>query len=403
LYGGEVTAMQINRSGTSINNVDLPNGKVGIGTLNPGAPLQVTDQSNPTTNAVIAADLSNSNPGASALFGDALATTGTIHGVFGQIFSSSTGASAVEGEAQANSGQTSGVQGFNFSNGDFSAGVSAVSSSSSGKTFGARAISASPNGTGVVGLNGESSVGQILIGCCRAGVWGDTSGNVFGDTALAGTADDARAIYLENNSTHVPTALMQQDAPNQFALLAGGPSNFCTIDTNPAGAHLHCPGGTASIASVDAGQRHVALYGVESPQHWFEDFGSGRLVRGAATIGLEPTFAQTVNTGSEYHVFLTPRGECRGLYISNTSATGFEVHELGGGRSNVVFDYRIVALRRGFENVRLEDMTERLAKANVPLPKAPSGPRFTTPRRPPTPSVSAQSSVATFPNRIAPQ
>jgi hypothetical protein len=78
-----------------------------------------------------------------------------------------------------------------------------------------------------------------------------------------------------------------------------------------------------------------------------------------------------VNAGSDYHVFLTPKGECRGLYISKESATGFEVHELGGGRSNVAFDYRVVALRRGYENVRLEDQTEMVAKtkdsAGLPL------------------------------------
>jgi hypothetical protein len=62
-----------------------------------------------------------------------------------------------------------------------------------------------------------------------------------------------------------------------------------------------------------------------------------------------------------------------------------------------------VALRRGFENVRLEDMTKRLAKANPPLPKAPPGPGFTTPNRLLAPRVSAQSRVATFPNRIVQQ
>ena len=40
-YGGEVTAMQINRNGTSIKNVDFPNGVVGIGTTTPGAKLDV--------------------------------------------------------------------------------------------------------------------------------------------------------------------------------------------------------------------------------------------------------------------------------------------------------------------------------------------------------------------------
>jgi hypothetical protein len=38
-----------------------------------------------------------------------------------------------------------------------------------------------------------------------------------------------------------------------------------------------------------------------------------------------------------------------------------------------------VALRRGSENVRLEDVTERWNKLNTPQPKATSGQRITVP------------------------
>jgi len=71
------------------------------------------------------------------------------------------------------------------------------------------------------------------------------------------------------------------------------------------------------VLPVDNGQRRVALYAVEAPQNWFEDFGSGQLEGGSATVHLEPTFAQTVNTGTDYHVFLTPKGDSRGLYVTN--------------------------------------------------------------------------------------
>jgi hypothetical protein len=99
---------------------------------------------------------------------------------------------------------------------------------------------------------------------------------------------------------------------------------------------------------------------------------------------LEPTFAQTVNTGSDYHVLLTPEGECRGLYVSNKSTTGFEVHELGGGQFNIAFSYRIVALRRGYENMRPEDETAMVAKMRDNMPKPPAKPAqlWTPPVRP---------------------
>ena len=90
--------------------------------------------------------------------------------------------------------------------------------------------------------------------------------------------------------------------------------------------------------------------------------GSGQLSNGSAYIALDPTFAQTVNTGLEYHVFLTPNGDCEGLYVGNRTARGFEVRELRGGHSNVAFDYRIMARRSGYENIRLADVTERYQK-----------------------------------------
>jgi hypothetical protein len=106
----------------------------------------------------------------------------------------------------------------------------------------------------------------------------------------------------------------------------------------------------------------VALSAIESPENWFEDFGTGKLSSGVATVMLDATFRQTVNTGMSYHVFLTPEGNCRGLYVTRKTPRGFEVRELRGGKSNVRFDYRIVARRKGFEAIRLADMTERYSQ-----------------------------------------
>jgi len=58
----------------------------------------------------------------------------------------------------------------------------------------------------------------------------------------------------------------------------------------------------------------------------------------------------------EYHVFLTPKGDCKGLYVTNETSSGFEVHELGGGASSIAFDYRIVARRKGYEKIRMADL-----------------------------------------------
>jgi hypothetical protein len=99
---------------------------------------------------------------------------------------------------------------------------------------------------------------------------------------------------------------------------------------------------------------------VQSAENWLEDYGSGSLENGAARIALEPAFGDTVNTGVEYHVFLTPGGDCKGLYVTNKTAAGFEVHELGGGKASIPFDYKVVARRLGHETERLVDVTAQL-------------------------------------------
>jgi hypothetical protein len=121
----------------------------------------------------------------------------------------------------------------------------------------------------------------------------------------------------------------------------------------------------AKSAAVRANGDLRRVYSLESPESWFEDFGSGQLTAGQAIVSLEPGFASIVHTGG-YRVFLTPQGDCRGLYINNKSGESFSVHEVQGGTSNVAFDYRIVAKRADIEGARLE---------HVDPPQPPDGPK----------------------------
>jgi hypothetical protein len=107
-------------------------------------------------------------------------------------------------------------------------------------------------------------------------------------------------------------------------------------------------------------------------------------------VALEPTFAQTINTGVEYHVFLTPKGDCEGLYVTNETATGFEVHELRGGHSSIAFDYRVMARRKGYESIRLADKTKIMESMRR---KRQSAMRVADPHGPPVPARSANSDV----------
>jgi hypothetical protein len=201
-----------------------------------------------------------------------------------------------------------------------------------------------------------------------------------------GSADDAQGVVALNNSTnsaHVTAKILnfENTAHNVAVLFASGAFGSCTSDTD---GNLGCTGAITQNVAVANGAKQVAVYSMGSPQNWFEDFGNGQLSGGASTVVLDPAFAETVDATSDYHVFLTPEGDCRGLYVSQKTANGFEVHELGNGQSNVAFAYRVVALRRGYENVRLEDKTVMLAKMKDNMPKPPASPaqRWTPPVRP---------------------
>jgi hypothetical protein len=214
----------------------------------------------------------------------------------------------------------------------------------------------SPYGSGVYGVNDGPSGSYVY-----AGIWGDTTDG----SAVIATAGKGWAGQFFNDSGSNPTLQAFNGAPppdTAYAFSAGGAgtgTGTCTIDIY---GNLVCSGSKSAVVPVDGGSRKVALYAVEAPENWFEDFGSGQLSNGSARIDLEPTFAQTVNTDLDYHVFLTAKGDCKGLYVSHESATSFEVHELSGGTSSVAFDYRIIAKRKNYETVRLADLTERYKK-----------------------------------------
>jgi len=82
-------------------------------------------------------------------------------------------------------------------------------------------------------------------------------------------------------------------------------------------------------------------------------------------VAIDPLYSETVNTEIDYHVFLTPRGECKGLYVVNQKDSSFEVRELNGGESDIPFSYRIVAKRKGYEDVRLAKVKEEMMTAMV--------------------------------------
>jgi hypothetical protein len=257
-------------------------------------------------------------------------------------------------------GGTTGVYAESDTDQDYISGVYGYEAGTTRINMGVYGYATSPAGAGVYGRGASYSQLQHDY-APTAGVWGDTGQQ--GNIGVLGTADDGYAAEFGNNSPsgYDTLRVVGYEGTDSSARLLNIFSNAfgggCTIDVN---GNLNCSGNITTPVKVKDGSRQVALNAIESPESWFEDFGTGQLSSGTAVISLEPTFVQTVNTGVDYHVFLTPKGDSHGLYVTNETATSFEVREQGGGTSSITFDYRIVAKRRGFENDRLEDKTKTM-------------------------------------------
>jgi trimeric autotransporter adhesin len=269
--------------------------------------------------------------------------------------SSSASATTIVGVASSTTGDAWGVEGYTGSDASNAYGVIGVARSATSNGVGTYGVAFSPTGVGVFGQNGTQSttgVGLQTSFVNGVGVWGD-GGLINRGFGVAGTVDTGTAGIFQNNAAGYTTVTIFNNAVGP-SFSSGSPGGSCDIDQ---GGNLNCTGTKNAVVPLDGGKRIVAMSAIEAPQNWFEDAGSAHLVSGAAVVSLDSDYLQTVNTEREYQVFLTPYGDCKGLYVANRTANSFEVHELGGGTASLSFGYRIMALRKKYEEVRFADHT----------------------------------------------
>jgi len=285
-----------------------------------------------------------------------------------------TGISAIgQNDGGYFNGRVAGSYAQNDVDGNGSAAAYGYETGSTNITYGVVGFSASNKGIGTYGQAVSGSAeGAGYAGATPLGVWGDSGAP--GSTGVLASTDNGFAIVGLNNSDGGVTAFFENDESltSSDAVLATYGGNFggkCLIDVSGL---LTCNGAMSEAVPVDGGTRQVAVAVVGSSENWFEDAGSSELLSGEAVVNIESVFGETVNTGVDYHVFLTPNGDCKGLYVALKSRTSFVVRELGGGTASIAFDYRIMAKRKGFEQIRFADKTKEMT---APLPKHTEGPR----------------------------
>jgi len=309
-------------------------GNVGIGTTTPGAKLDL--------NGIFKIHGT----------GFSIDNTGHVHFVAGQTFPGAGTITAVNAGTGILGGGTHGSVSVSLDTGFTDSRYASLGLSN---TFGPDQFFSSGIFPASVSSNGDvSALGNVnaLIGTVQGQVGSFGFSSVPGQSLFSVTGNGTQALQVQSFDTPSNTAFVEA----QFDL--NGNATFFTDALGDTVAR-----GNKSAAVPIKGGQLVKVFSMESPEVWFEDFGAGQLMGGITTVSLDRKFTQTVNLAKGYHVFVTPKGDCKGLFVANETKDGFEVRELGGGQSSVAFDYRIVAHRNGYEAMRLP--VAKMPSANI--------------------------------------
>jgi hypothetical protein len=298
--------------------------------------------------------------------GIAVASAGIVHAeLFNpdsqKTFSCNSGTACLSGIATgSNNTAVSGSSSGNGTHGVYGtstwAGVTGYTSATDGVgVFGQTTVSSgsahgvygkSSNGPGVYGTSSVTygASGYLHKSLNQSGAYGESKAD--GNGVVGESNDSSGENYaVAGVGEHANTQLF--NAYNDANKVG------CTIDAN---ADLTCAGGVSGsvlrATHYNSARERVFSYVSESASAMIEDFGTGRMVNGTATVRIDPAFSSVIDR-ARYYVSLTPLGDTRGLYVSAKGPSTFQVRESERGRDTAAFDYRIVAHPSDISNDRL--------------------------------------------------
>jgi hypothetical protein len=211
-------------------------------------------------------------------------------------------------------GQTTGASGI------------AVFASASGATgFGVSARNSNASGTGTISAGNNATANYLGTG--SGGAFTGLSTGVYGSATSATATLNRAGGYFETNAGSGYAYVGMVDNTNVARKIEGiGTVNTIIKDVNNNNVLMSCP---------------------EATENFFQDFGKGKLLNGKAHIQIDPNFSKNivVNEKHPLRVFVQLEGDCKGVFVSNQNADGFDVIELQGGNSTVTFTYFITANR----------------------------------------------------------
>jgi hypothetical protein len=349
LSNGEIVVGQTtNVAGDKFSSYGLTRGIAGYGTAGAGTSVGVYGSSisssgygvygNHTSNIGVVG-ISTSGNGVMGLSTSGTAIIGSSSSAFG-VYGSSTSLVGVYGTTTSYVGVygTSpaatgfGVLGLN-TNANGTAGVFAGNNLSytyltsgsgiaaKGGPVGVFGVASSAGGTGGGFTSNGSALSTLIAG---SGISGTST--IFGVTGFASTSvNNTWGGYFTNGVDYAYVG----------GKTAGGVSR--KIEGT----------GTVNTTVKDVNEKLVVLSAPEAPENLFQDFGQGKLVNGKVHVVIDPIFSKNivVNENHPLRVFVQLKGDCNGVFVTNETATGFDVVELKNGTSNISFSYFITANR----------------------------------------------------------
>ena len=230
-------------------------------------------------------------------------------------------------------------------------------------------------GTGTTGVTGQTSVagGKGIFGTntdltssSNYGVYGQVGDGTSVQTdfkAVVGISDNTNDFYGYGGYFEGEWCGVYAYNPQE-----NGDAVYCSGDFSASGTK-------SCVMKTSQGPK--ALYCVESPENYFEDYGTAKLVNGKARIDIDPLFLETITINNEnpFKVFIQMTDEIPNNVHIVKHDKYFEVIENNNGTSTAEFDWRLVAKRKGYEKLRLKDTPEAYTDpALYPDPNDPSIP-----------------------------
>lgn len=252
------------------------------------------------------------------------------YGVYG-VNNATTAGTAYNATKEGVYGETVGGAAYNFGVAGYDAGSTARTGgtfgaysstiwgalgyrSSAPASCGAYATAALVTGTGKM-MQGSSSEIEGIGGAFYGGVMG---GWIRGDVYGMNIKGERYSLYVDGK-TYTNNIIAQVSEPSNSSSTKGESERIISY--------------VPSSTTVDVYSK-----------------GSNKLTNGSVAVKFDKSFNSLISHNVPVIVTVTPNGECKGVYVTDITESGFTVKELQGGVTNVNFSWIAIGTKRGCEN-----------------------------------------------------